>query len=137
MLLFSDSAKLLPAFIFNIIFIGATMKNKCGCCKLSAIGLGMAAAVVSALSMLVLGILNMKYGIGAEWIKLVATVYKGYDVTWHGIGLGAGYAAVEGFVGGLLFGWIYNICIKALGKCCKCCQSCSVEKTEQQEKIAE
>lgn len=105
------------------------MKNKCGCCKLSAISLGIAAAAVSALGMLVLGVLQMQYGIGAKWIELVGTVYKGYAANWHGIGLGAGYAAVEGFVAGLVFGWIYNICIACVGKCCK---SCKVEPKQEE-----
>lgn len=106
------------------------MKNSCGCCKLSAISLGVAAAAVSALSMLALGVLSMQYGIGAKWIEMAATVYKGYAATWHGIGLGAGYAAVEGFVGGLVFGWIYNICVCCVGKCCKCCK---MEKGKKEE----
>lgn len=98
------------------------MSNKCGCCKLSSISLAVAAAAVSALSMLVLGVLMMQYGIGAEWIKLAGTVYKGYAATWQGIGMGAGFAAVKGFACGLVFGWIYNICIFCVGKCCKCCK---------------
>ncbi len=98
------------------------MNNKCGCCKLSSISLGIAAAAVSALCMLVLGVLAMQYGMGAEWIKMVGSVYKGYAATWHGIGIGAAYAAVEGFVAGLVFGWIYNICVCCIGSCCKCCK---------------
>src|SRR5262245_32247698 len=100
------------------------MKSNCGCYRLSAISLGIAAAVVSALGMVVLGVMSMHYGIGAKWIELMATMYKGYAANWHGIGIGAAYAAVEGFVWGLVFGWVYNIC----AKCCKaCCHKCCVK----------
>jgi hypothetical protein len=105
------------------------MKNHCGCYKLSAISLGIAAAVVSALGMLVLGVLNMQYGMGAKWVELVATLYKGYAATWHGIGLGAGYAAIEGFLSGLIFGWVYNICACCVKKCHHCCKKDMTEKT--------
>lgn len=98
------------------------MKNNCGCCKLSAISIAIAAAAVSALGMVALGVLHMQYGIGAKWIELVATVYKGYAANWHGIGIGAGYAAAEGFVTGLVFTWVYNIVVTIVGKCCKCCK---------------
>lgn len=116
------------------------MKNHCGCYKLSAVGLGFAAAVLCALSMVVLGVLNMQYGIGAKMIELVASLYKGYDATWHGIAIGAGYSAAKGFVGGLLFGWVYNICgccaKKCCGMACKCCgkKCCTCTKPEGMDK---
>ncbi len=111
------------------------MKNKCGCCKLSALSLGVAAAAVSALGIATLGLLNMHLGLGAKWIELISTVYQGYAANWHGIGIGASYAAVEGFSGGLVFGWVYNICISCVRKCCASCQStCKKNNTDKTDK---
>jgi len=41
-------------------------------------------------------------------VTLIGRVYRGYDLTWLGSFIGAGWALVDGAVGGAIFAWLYN-----------------------------
>jgi hypothetical protein len=54
---------------------------------------------------------------GADVLVVMGSVYPGI----YGAGtmsealLGAGYGAVDGALGGLLIGWLYNFCVERFG----------------------
>lgn len=51
-------------------------------------------------------------------LGLLGNFFIGYDVTFVGSLLGAAYAFVLGYIGGLIIGWIYNavVWMKSSGK---------------------
>jgi hypothetical protein len=74
-----------------------------------------AAATASALlwsgCVFATGVANLaqpKYG--REFLRMMESIYPGYKARpeWKQVAVGAGYAAVDGFVGGALFAWLYN-----------------------------
>ncbi len=42
-------------------------------------------------------------------ITLIGEIYRGFSITPLGSLIGLGWALVDGFVGGLVFAWLYNI----------------------------
>lgn len=63
-------------------------------------------------ALLVVGLLNLaspSYGSG--FLQMASSVYPGFRVnrTFVDVLIGAGYGLVDGFVGGLVLGWLYNI----------------------------
>lgn len=92
--------------------------GKCRCKKmLSVCGFSVASAIASGLAVLALGLMAMYWGLGAAWVTLLGSVYKGYVVTPMGIWIGAGWAALEGLICGFIFVIIYNL----IARCCPCC----------------
>lgn len=79
--------------------------------KLSPVGLGYAAAFISALCMLILGILgNMGYYM--DGVEAMQQWHLFFDLTFVGVVLGIIEAAVVSFIAGWLFGWCYNKVVK-------------------------
>ena len=75
--------------------------------KLNALAFGITAAIVSALSMLILGILgNMGIYIGA--VEMMRQWHMFFSLRPFGIFTGMVEAAVISFVFFYIFGWIYN-----------------------------
>ncbi len=75
--------------------------------KLNPLALGYAAAIVSAVSMLLLGILG-KLGIYAGAAEMMSQWHMFFSLSLCGIIAGMVEAAVMGFVGATVFGWLYN-----------------------------
>ena len=68
------------------------------------------------------GLANMiRSGYGVGFLKLCASVYPGYEAsgTFGSLIVGVLYALLAGAVGGLLFGWVYNL----ISRRCKCSAS--------------
>ena len=80
--------------------------------KLSLKGLAIAGAVVWGGGILVVGLANLIWeGYGVAFLELVASIYPGYDVEGD-IGqviVGTLYGFLDGAIGGLVFGFIYNM----------------------------
>jgi hypothetical protein len=56
---------------------------------------------------------------GASFLELLASIYPGYtaDSTFGGMLNVTLYALIDGAIGGLVFGWLYNLLVtKAEGK---------------------
>jgi hypothetical protein len=49
-------------------------------------------------------------------VTLVGRVYRGYAITPMGSVIGLVWALADGFVGGLVFAWLYNTLADRLGK---------------------
>lgn len=80
-------------------------------CKLGAAG-----GIIWGVSMFVCTILAMYTGYSEAFLKIIMSIYPGYDLTWGGAFLGAGYGFVDAFVGLWLLGILYNW----FSGCCHC-----------------
>lgn len=90
--------------------------------KLCTCTFAIAAAILWSLAVLLVGLANLQWpSYGQEFLAVVASIYPGYKATGVGSGIGnvvvgALYALLDGFVGGLVFAWLYNL----MSRCCKC-----------------
>ena len=79
--------------------------------RLSIKSLTMTAAILWGGAVLLAGIANLIWpSYAAAFLQVVDSIYPGYHAG-QGFGsviVGTLYAIVDGAVGGLLFGWIYN-----------------------------
>ncbi len=51
-----------------------------------------------------------------ETISKLSKIYLGYSYTWGGAVIGLLWGFVDGFIGGFLIAWIYNLVNKSLSK---------------------
>ncbi len=75
--------------------------------KLNALALGYAAAIISALCMLLLGVLG-NIGIYTGAVQMMQQWHMFFSLSILGIITGMIEVAIIGFVFGYLFGWFYN-----------------------------
>lgn len=69
-------------------------------------------------ALLFVGLINLAVpSYGAECLKLMSSVYPGFHAsrTVTDVLVGTGYGLVDGALGGLLFGWVYNVFVERLG----------------------
>ncbi len=82
--------------------------------KLNPLRLGCALSIVYGLSCFCVGIGNLiwnRYGIA--FLKVMESIYPGYTFgRWGfwGVLVVALYAALDGFIIGVVIAWLYNIC---------------------------
>jgi hypothetical protein len=82
--------------------------------KLNVKALALTVGILWALAVLVVGAANLIWsGYGGAFLQLIASIYPGY----HAAGspgdliVGTLYALLDGAIGGLVFGWLYNLFI--------------------------
>lgn len=75
--------------------------------KLNSHGLGLASAVLAGLGMLIMGLLAIA-GIYMEAFQVMKAFHFGFDATAVGVLIGVVEAAVVSYIGGYLFGFVYN-----------------------------
>jgi len=90
------------------------------CTKLHVLSVGIALGVMWGLGILALGLISWLTGWGDKMVELMASMYIGYDDTLGGSFIGAIWGFVDAFIGGVVFAWLYNLC---LAGCCKYCPS--------------
>ncbi|PIQ86525.1 MAG: membrane-associated protein [Candidatus Omnitrophica bacterium CG11_big_fil_rev_8_21_14_0_20_45_26] len=86
--------------------------------KLSVKAFAKASAIVWGGAVLMVGVINLfRPGYGAMFLNMISSVYPGYhaDPSIGSVIVGTLYGLVDGAVGGALFAWIYNACLR-------CCQ---------------
>jgi len=87
--------------------------------KLGVIRLGLTLAIIWAFLVLFCGIANLIWpDYGISFLKFLDSIYPGYHLGKWGFGgilVATLYAAVDGFIVGAVFAWLYNL----LGKCTK------------------
>lgn len=76
--------------------------------RLSAKGLGLAGGILWGASMFVFTLIAFYTGYSADFIKLMMSVYPGYDLSIGGSFIGLAYGFADGFIGCYIFGWLYN-----------------------------
>lgn len=85
--------------------------------RFNVTALGLAAGLIWGGAMLLVGIANSAWpNYGRAFLDIVASIYPGYRP-----GTGAGsvitgtlYALVDGAIGGVVFGWLYNLLARLL-----------------------
>jgi len=84
-----------------------------------AVAVGLALGVTSALYTLVFGWVAWLGGYGVDMVHQMSTVYLGYAPSFMGGLIGGGWALVDGFIFGVILGWLYNFfyccCMKKCG----------------------
>lgn len=114
---------------------------KGGRCKarLSAVSLGVAFGVTSAICMALIAWSSYYWGMGGDLVAQWAAFYPGFAATVKGGFFGGAWGFLEGFVFGVIFGWIYNLCLCCCGCCCKSSCACksSCEKCDSTDKKME
>ncbi len=87
------------------------------CKKLSVFSFAIAVGVAGGLGTLFVGWMGHFYGWGLEVIKMMGTIYKGYEPSIAGGIAGGLWAFLDGFIWALIVAIIYNFC-------CRCCSHC-------------
>lgn len=90
-------------------------------CKLSPVGLGLAAGTFWGLYLLIMGLLGTYYAYGHPFISAVGTLYIGYEPTLKGSFIGAVIGLIDGFLDAFVFAWLYNRFSGS--RCCNCCKN--------------
>ena len=80
--------------------------------RLSLKGLAITSGLLWGAAVLFVGLINLaapSYGTG--FLQMVSSVYPGYHAsrTIVDVVVGTCYGVVDGGVGGLVFGWLYNL----------------------------
>ncbi|MGA9905581.1 MAG: bacteriophage holin [Candidatus Sulfotelmatobacter sp.] len=79
--------------------------------KLNTKALALTSAILWGLAMLVTSLANLIWGnFGEQFLQTTSSVYPGYHATRSitEVIVGTLYGAVDGFVGGAVFAWLYN-----------------------------
>jgi hypothetical protein len=80
--------------------------------KLSLKALGLAGALLWGGAILLCGIANMIWpSYALEFLKAIASIYPGFHAsgTFADVVVGTCYAGVDGGLGGMVLGWLYNL----------------------------
>ena len=81
--------------------------------KLRPLAFGVAAGVLWGFGLFIVGVVNLSFPpYGEALLRMASSIYPGYDYGIGGLGevvIGALYALLDGFVGGLVFAWLYNL----------------------------
>jgi len=92
--------------------------------RLSAVALGVAIGFLKGGWMLALCLSVMHGSAGKELVALWTGFYPGVDETMKGAFMAAAWGFLCGFFGGLILGWIYNLCLCCCNRShCNCCKT--------------
>lgn len=75
--------------------------------KISVKATAFAFGLTWALGVLLLGLMSI-FGWGQKAVEVLGSIYLGYQPTVFGSLIGAIWAFVDGFLGGLVFAWLYH-----------------------------
>ena len=75
---------------------------------LHVISFGIALGAVWAISLFIMAILAINWQYGVSFIYGIGKLYVGYKPTFIGAGIGVIWGFLDGFVGGIVFAWLYN-----------------------------
>lgn len=98
-------------------------QNEHHCCrsKLGIFSFAVASGITWALGVFFLGIIAMKYELGGPVVTLLGSMYKGFEPTVVGAAWGGLWALLDGFIGGAVLAFLYNLCIRCCRSCCTMC----------------
>lgn len=95
--------------------------------KLLPVPLGLTVGILWGLGVLITGLIAAWHGSwGVDFVTAVGSVYVGYENTVMGSLIGGFWGLIDGFIGGVVFAWLYN----KFASCKKCCpfSGCSSNK---------
>ena len=82
--------------------------------RLNTSAMAVAFGILWGACLLLVGVANMIWpSYGQALLQLCASIYPGYH-PGTGVGsvvIGTIYALVDGFIGGVIFGWLYNLLV--------------------------
>jgi hypothetical protein len=87
------------------------MKN-----QLNPLAAGLSMSVLWGLCMLLCTVSSLKWGYGQEFLELMMDVYPGYEMSAKGAVIGMLYGLADGFIGGFLVAWLYNVFARKFSK---------------------
>jgi len=76
--------------------------------RLNELSLGFALGIACAIYALFIGVVAWLFGWGITVVEVLSSLYIGYDATFWGAIIGTIWAFVDGFIGGVIIGWVYN-----------------------------
>ncbi len=82
--------------------------------KINIKALSLTVAIVWGGSILLIGLANLIWPTyGVAFLEVIASIYPGYQAasSFGEVLVGTLYGLVDGFVGGLITGWLYNLFI--------------------------
>jgi len=82
--------------------------------KINIKALSLTVAIVWGGSILLIGLANLIWiGYGVAFLEIASSIYPGYrgPSSFGQVIVGTLYGLVDGFVGGLIIGWLYNLFI--------------------------
>lgn len=89
--------------------------------KANVKSLGFTFALLWGGAVFLVGLGNLAFsGYGSAFLEVVASLYPGYQAT-PAIGdviVGTLYAMADGFIGGLIAGWLYNLFVGRVSTVC-------------------
>jgi hypothetical protein len=80
--------------------------------KLNALKFGLAAGLFWGISLFLFTLLAIETGYAEDFLKLLSTVYLGYEISIKGACLGLVWGFADGFIGCWIFASIYNLFLK-------------------------
>jgi len=96
--------------------------GKCRCySKLKPIALALAGGVVGGIGTLFLGWSAAVGNLGVAMVRVLSSVYLGFEPTMHGAFTGGAWGFADGFVSGLIFGYAYNLFLCCYFHSKSCC----------------
>lgn len=87
---------------------------------MKAVSLGLAGGVLWGGMMFITTIVSVFTGYAGAFLAVMASCYPGFAVTVPGAFVGLAYGFVDGFIGLLILGWLYNLFSGCYSKKSKC-----------------
>ena len=75
---------------------------------LNARNLGLSIGILWSAMLFLMTLLSILTGYADAFLRVVASIYPGYGISWGGAFIGLFYALVDGFIGGFIIAWLYN-----------------------------
>ena len=80
--------------------------------KFDEMAAGLSIGIISAFSLFLLGLTAGLFDWGTELVNFLGTFYRGYGPDLAGASVGALWGFIDGFIGGMLVAWLYNVLAK-------------------------
>jgi hypothetical protein len=81
--------------------------------KVEAHKLGLATGILWGLLLFVMTLVSLPTGYGAEFLKVMESLYPGYHVSIIGSVVGLVYGFFDGYIGLYLVAWLYSRLLRA------------------------
>lgn len=97
------------------------MNAKCKCRRLSVPAFGISLGIVSGLCLMLFSWVSWQYAYGKPLLDMYISVYPGVEASLQGGFIALAWGFLEGFILGVIWAWIYNLCLCCSRCCCSCC----------------
>ena len=102
------------------------MGGKCKCMRLSACAFGISLGIITGISMMFFAWSSWMWGYGTSMIDQWGSVFPGVAASLKGGFVGLAWGFLEGYILGIVWAWIYNMCLC----CCRNCPCCNASGSE-------